>query len=195
MIKRSLFLLPLTLVAGCAMPGPVQFASWVSDGISFLTTRKSVPDHVISFAVKNDCAAWRAVAGGRLCDEVAVDVLTASSVNGLYAPSTSPGSGILPEDDMQEIADFETSSGGGTEVPNNETTTVSASAKRLIVRQDVNMRNKPAGNSRVLIIIGDGQEVRSIGERRGWRLVEYQAPRQGRSVTGWIDGNYLKMKG
>ena len=179
------------------MPLPVQLASWVSDGISFLTTQKSVSDHVISIAVKKDCAVWRVIAGYRLCDEAAVDVMTASAGSNLYAASASPGSGVLPEDDISEIAGFETSSGGDAGIPVVDfmDAAVNKSAKRLIVRQDVNMRAGPAGKSKVLTAIINGQEVRFIDERRGWRLVEYRTPRQGRSFTGWIDGDYLKFKG
>lgn len=55
------------LIAGCAVPVPLQVASWALDGISLLVTEKSVTDHGLSIVAKQDCAVWRGVTEGELC--------------------------------------------------------------------------------------------------------------------------------
>lgn len=57
------------LVAGCAVPMPLQVASWALDGISYIMTKKSVTDHGISVVAQKDCAVWRGVTAGELCRE------------------------------------------------------------------------------------------------------------------------------
>ena len=42
------------LVTGCAVPVPLQVASWALDGISIITTEKSVTDHGISIVAQQD---------------------------------------------------------------------------------------------------------------------------------------------
>jgi len=54
-------------LGGCALPLPVQIASWALDGISLITTEKSLTDHGISMVAKKDCALWRGVAGREIC--------------------------------------------------------------------------------------------------------------------------------
>ncbi|MEQ8195910.1 MAG: hypothetical protein RIB59_15620, partial [Rhodospirillales bacterium] len=51
-------LLPFFL-SGCGLPVGVTIASWAIDGISLLTTEKSVTDHGISAVAQRDCALWR----------------------------------------------------------------------------------------------------------------------------------------
>lgn len=58
------------LLGGCAIPVPLQIASWALDGISVLTTQKSVTDHGISLVADKDCAVWRGVVDGELCREI-----------------------------------------------------------------------------------------------------------------------------
>lgn len=55
------------ILGGCALPIPLQVASWVLDGISVLATEKSVADHGISIVAQSDCAVWRGVVDGELC--------------------------------------------------------------------------------------------------------------------------------
>ena len=54
-------------LAACALPTPVKIASWVADGISYLTTEKSVTDHGISLVVRKDCALWRGIKDEKIC--------------------------------------------------------------------------------------------------------------------------------
>jgi len=70
------------LLGGCALPVPLQIASWALDGISVLMTQKSVTDHGISIIAQQDCAVWRGVVEGELCrDEIDSDVLVAEDVS------------------------------------------------------------------------------------------------------------------
>ena len=57
------------LLGGCALPVPLQIASWALDGISLLATQKSITDHGISAVAQQDCALWRGVTEGTVCRE------------------------------------------------------------------------------------------------------------------------------
>ncbi len=57
------------LLGGCALPVPVQIASWALDGISFLATEKSLTDHGISMVAQKDCALWRGLKGDQVCSD------------------------------------------------------------------------------------------------------------------------------
>ena len=56
-------------LGGCALPMPLQVASWALDGISYLVTEKSVTDHGISFVAEKDCALLRGITEGAVCRE------------------------------------------------------------------------------------------------------------------------------
>lgn len=49
------------LLGGCALPVPIQVASWAIDIISVVTTEKSITDHGLSALTSKDCALYRAV--------------------------------------------------------------------------------------------------------------------------------------
>lgn len=57
------------MLGGCALPVPIQIASWALDGFSLLTTQKSITDHGISIVAEKDCALWRGVTEGSVCRE------------------------------------------------------------------------------------------------------------------------------
>ena len=57
---------PLAL-GGCALPLPLQLASFAADGVSFAATGKSVSDHGLSAVAGQDCALWRGVTEGEIC--------------------------------------------------------------------------------------------------------------------------------
>lgn len=59
----------VVLLSGCAVPVPIQIASWALDGLSLIATEKSVSDHGISLVAQKDCAVWRGVVEGELCRE------------------------------------------------------------------------------------------------------------------------------
>lgn len=59
-------------LTGCivALPPAVQAASLALDGVSYLTTGKSVTDHAISGITAQDCAMMRALQGDAICTDV-----------------------------------------------------------------------------------------------------------------------------
>jgi len=59
---------PLVLGA-CGLPVGVQIASLVADGVSYLTTEKTLTDHGISVVTSKDCSLWRGVEGEDICRE------------------------------------------------------------------------------------------------------------------------------
>lgn len=70
--RRSLFvstvaLCGVFLVSGCALPPAIAIASYAATGISYLTSGKSVSDHVFSAMVEQDCALLRVVMGEDIC--------------------------------------------------------------------------------------------------------------------------------
>ena len=65
--KAGAALLGLLILAGCALPLPIRLASWAIDGISLLTTKKSIADHGISVVAERDCAMWRSLTGEDIC--------------------------------------------------------------------------------------------------------------------------------
>ena len=73
------------ILGGCLLPPAYHIASWKFTGISYLFTGKSVSDHALSVAMKQDCAIHRIVAGSRVCllhDGEPVDDLTAVALFG-----------------------------------------------------------------------------------------------------------------
>ena len=64
-------------LSGCALPVPLQIASWALDGLSVLTTQKSVADHAISLVAEKDCAIWRGLTEGEVCRDIDDNTTTA----------------------------------------------------------------------------------------------------------------------
>jgi len=81
MRKPALILFLGTILSGCAaLPVPVQIASWALDGLSVITTQKSLTDHGLSMVSNQDCAIWRGFTEGEICRDssIEVEVLTAA---------------------------------------------------------------------------------------------------------------------
>ena len=90
------------MLTGCALPMPVQVASWALDGISFLATDKSLTDHGLSVVAQKDCALWRGLKG----DEVCSDYDDAGTVAIAAAEQDIP-----EEESIAALADFDTAAG------------------------------------------------------------------------------------
>lgn len=134
--KGFLIVVFASFLGACALPVPVQIASWALDGISLLTTKKSIADHGISIVTRKDCALWRGVTGGEICVDNTDDagtVLLASAESPL-APEPGPVlvTSITPNQTatrqavtrsakavvtVEQLADFDTASGGVAEKP------------------------------------------------------------------------------
>ncbi len=80
MAKRMILAACMLLLGGCALPVPLQIASWAADGISFVMTKKSLTDHGLSMVAQKDCALLRAVTEGTVCrdDDAATMIADAS---------------------------------------------------------------------------------------------------------------------
>lgn len=63
-------------LSGCivALPPAIQLASLALDGISYVSTGKSVTDHAISAVTAKDCAMIRGLKGDEICTKNAVEV-------------------------------------------------------------------------------------------------------------------------
>jgi len=55
------------VLSACAMPVSMRVASLAADGISYLTTEKSVMDHSLSIVSGQDCAVLRMALGEKAC--------------------------------------------------------------------------------------------------------------------------------
>lgn len=82
------------MLSGCALPVPLQIASWALDGFSLLATQKSITDHGISIVAEQDCALWRGVTEGAVCredDPMAIMVAEGDVVPEGQTPKTTSG--------------------------------------------------------------------------------------------------------
>ncbi len=120
--RNFLILLGVLFVGGCAVPVPVQVASWAIDGISYLTTQKSLTDHGLSFVAQKDCALWRGIQGKNICDSYDDDagtVAVAAAAPPDDAVDTQESSQNLENTveiaDAEEMVAFDTASGDGQE--------------------------------------------------------------------------------
>lgn len=77
------------LLSGCALPVPIQIASWALDGFSLIATKKSITDHGISIVAQKDCALWRGVTEGEVCRED--DPMALIADRGDVVDSAEPG--------------------------------------------------------------------------------------------------------
>jgi hypothetical protein len=51
------------------MPAGISAVSWVIDGASYITTKKSLTDHGLSFVAGQDCAMYRLVTDLNVCQD------------------------------------------------------------------------------------------------------------------------------
>jgi len=70
-LKVAATLLLANGLSGCivAIPPALQAASFALDGLSYVTTGKSVTDHAISAVADRDCAMFRALNGEAICSK------------------------------------------------------------------------------------------------------------------------------
>jgi len=116
------------LLSGCGLPPAISIISYAFDGISMMSSGKSVSDHAISAVTDKDCALFRVVMGEEVCRAATAD--TATVVASVYGESTTaeddtgegaylPGDGIAaPEistDTLQATADGNGAFDNGTE--------------------------------------------------------------------------------
>ena len=63
----------LVLAGGCALPVPLQIASWAASGFSYAATGKSLSDHAVSAVTHEDCALHRIALGKDICVPIETD--------------------------------------------------------------------------------------------------------------------------
>lgn len=112
MFRKALLVASALLLGGCALPLPVQIASWALDGLSMLTTEKTIADHGVSLVAQKDCALWRGLVEGSVCrDNDAITVIALADV--------TPAKSNVPAlaDDGARLAAFETAAGAPDAAP------------------------------------------------------------------------------
>ncbi len=72
-MRYSVLCAAALLTSGCALPVPLQLASWAISGISYATTGKSISDHAVSAVTEKDCAVHRIALGKQICTNIAPD--------------------------------------------------------------------------------------------------------------------------
>jgi len=138
-MKKTLAIgIGVVALGGCALPVPLQVASWALDGISYIATEKSMTDHGLSIVAQQDCAILRGVTEGKVCrdwDDAATLVADAGSdlppappvkepnVRIGYArgaqseipPISTEIVGAMP--DVETLANFSTAAGPAMDAP------------------------------------------------------------------------------
>lgn len=122
MFRRCLLVASALLLGGCALPLPVQIASWALDGLSMLTTEKTITDHGVSLVAQKDCALWRGLVEGAVCRDSDA-VTTIALVDIAPSPAADPppdvvrraGAMALVDDRAAHLAAFETAAGAPVE--------------------------------------------------------------------------------
>ena len=182
---------------------PVQVAMWVIDGVSYVGTGKSVPDHGLSLATGQDCAVWRVIPEGEVCQVDRPDVLLAEAGE-LRAPPVESGA-VAPLaqtfDRTGEGEPVATAEPTKAEVPPAASAALSVSASLgperpdpvafsgevMAARRDVNMRDRPSLASSVIRPVLREERVLRLDEIDGWVRIRLEDE----GDEGWIDGRYL----
>jgi len=99
------------LLAGCGLPIGIQIASLFADGVSVLTTDKTLTDHGISAVTDKDCALWRSIEGKDICRKVEDDDIVVAETQRIEkaesAQRAAPAaaSAISPPEDSGHLGD------------------------------------------------------------------------------------------
>lgn len=81
MLKRLVIVASALVLGGCALPVPLQIASWAIDGLVLVATEKTVADHGVSMLAQRDCAVLRIATEGALCrDDIGVTAVAAQEL-------------------------------------------------------------------------------------------------------------------
>ena len=143
-MKRLLVLgTAAVILGGCALPVPVQIASWALDGLAYLMTEKTMADHSISVLAQKDCAVLRGLLDdGDFCrnyDDTAIMV----AGGGAGFVLIDDGDDGVDRDqlgaptDNQETVDFDAAS--GTSAGPLATDGAAATNARLIIDDGVQL--------------------------------------------------------
>lgn len=130
MFKRLVIVASALMLGGCALPVPLQIASWAIDGLVLVTTEKTVADHGVSMLAQRDCAMLRIATEGALCrDDIGVTavaaqelpppdggrderVITVADAGGIVTDLPAVAADVPdPADPIEQLAAFETAAG------------------------------------------------------------------------------------
>ena len=89
------------MLGGCFFPATVQVASLIADGISLVTTDKTLTDHGLSAITSKDCAVWRVVNGEDVCRDIAPDEGPVLVEN--LSPPAAPNAALVDTDDVNFV--------------------------------------------------------------------------------------------
>lgn len=97
MRRSAVLVLPL-LLSGCALPPVVGAVAYLADGVSYVSTGKSVTDNAISTVMDEDCSAWRLLLAESICrgrndkgKKNAIAVAAATTVHPGEGPNNDTG--------------------------------------------------------------------------------------------------------
>ncbi len=93
-------LAPLMLLAGCGLPPAVVVASYAVDGLSYMTSGKSVTDRAFSALTQRDCALHRVITEAGFCRDSGVDGAGAVAVAAV-SPEVDGGNGEIAPKRLQ----------------------------------------------------------------------------------------------
>ena len=191
------------LVTGCAVPVPLQVASWALDGISLITTEKSVTDHGISIVAQQDCSIWRGVTEGDVCRQWDGEA-TSLIAEAAGAKRVGAGEAARPSDNrigfavaaksdipplaieldeglpnVEELANFETAAGPADSTPRPVTVTRPLAAMNAATPAKPAPVLKPAAKPahRVIAKAYTQRVVAKLPERQLASLTRTVAPR------------------
>lgn len=178
----------VSVLSGCAMPIPIQVASWLMDGVSLVATEKTLPDHALSAMLEQDCAMWRVVPDGDVCRDQSADDAPAT---GEMVAQTAPTADLAPEPELladNELDGMVTAAG----VPPDSMPEPKPEASGFyVVTRDVNVRDAPSARGTVILPLLARARVTVLDQREGWLLVDLSPRDTSRPVRGWVDGRFL----
>lgn len=96
--KLACVLAPVVLT-GCGAPVGFQIASVLADGVSLLTTDKTLTDHGLSALAEKDCAVLRGLKGKEICRDAKFDATAVADLE-ISPPAGEPDM----ESDMEDSA-------------------------------------------------------------------------------------------
>lgn len=67
-VRAALGAACLAMLGGCESTALVPLTAYALDGLSYASSGKGLTDHAISAANNKDCALFRAVQGGQICE-------------------------------------------------------------------------------------------------------------------------------
>ncbi|MBT6095485.1 MAG: hypothetical protein HOH04_11430 [Rhodospirillaceae bacterium] len=124
------------LLGACGLPVGIQIASLVADGVSYMTTDKTLTDHGISAVTQKDCALWRTVEGKDICRNDADSDIVQTALADTESVDAS--------DDLPEQVALAAGGENNTNVPTGQKTDDLLSEKRVVVPAPVKPATTPA---------------------------------------------------